>query len=468
MIELRAAQTDLLAFCRRMDSKFQTPAHIVRIAELLEAVESGVLKRLIINLPPGHGKSRLLQLFAAWYLGKDSTRKGIFTANSAALVERNSRETRLLFEDSRFPFQVKLSADSTAVGQWTVTPGRGGLYAIGVEGKVTGFRGNLIVCDDIEHDASSESEQNTTWTWFSEVLMPRLEPGGAVVLIGTRWSMTDVFGRIADSPDADAWKVLRAAAISTDDESDPFGRKSGEPLWPGRWSSAELERRKVEMGTRAFDAQYQCDPTPQSGLTFKGEWFANAPRFEYDRLPDGLFVVQFCDSAWKTGVQNDWSVIATWATNGRDYYIVDVWRGKVQYADLKHVARRVFYESKFRPSALCVEETAAGYALISELKRDTGIPVIPIQVRTQSKGARAVATTPYFEAARVHLPKSAPWLEQWISEHLRFPAGRNDDMVDTTSMALNWLPERVRPQIQLQSVADYYGGPGIVGLTGGR
>ena len=256
------SRRSLLDFCRRMIPDFQSPRHIEHIAGLLEAVERGDQRRLLVTLHPGSGKSVLLQGFASWALGRSPRRKIIAASAGAELAERNSRASRALFTEAAWPFPVELSRATTAMNRWSTAEG-GGLFAVGVGGGITGWRGDLLLLDDLQNDALSVGERDNLWQWFREILMPRLEPNGTVVLVQQRWGEDDLPGRIMESAEAKDWLHVRLPAIAEAD--DALGRKIGESLWPSRWPLPELERQKIAMGSRAFETAFQGNPIPLEG-----------------------------------------------------------------------------------------------------------------------------------------------------------------------------------------------------------
>jgi len=463
------ARRRLLDFGRLVYPGFQAPPHIRFIAELLERMEAGELRKICVSVPVRHGKSVLCsQIFPAWYLGRHPTASVIMTSHAESLVRENSSAAKRLVEDDRWPFSaVQMSADSSAVQRWRVTD-RGGVYGVGVGGSITGRGANLLICDDAVHDGLSQTERNSVWRWFTEVAVPRLEPGGATIVIGARFAGDDLIGRIQDSEDASDWIFVRLPAIA--EENDPLGRAPGEALWPERMSLAELEQRRVSMqSSAAFSAQFQQDPLPPGGLMFKSEWLQH----RFDRLPEkridnaaletnGLapvtealwqsygvkprqlapLVIQACDSAWKEGPSADRTAIATIVSDGVNFCISDVWADRVDYIGLKRVASNEY--EKHHPSRLFVEEAASGFALVAELKRTTGIPVIGVTPGRESKEARAEAVTGLFEAGRVLWPRCAPWLDDALSEFARFPYGKHDDVVDAVVLGITQAQRIVR------------------------
>jgi hypothetical protein len=275
------SRRSLLDFAARVFPGWQNAPHLDLIADLLQQVERGELKRLIVNLPPRHGKSLLCSsIFPAWYLGRHPRKNVVMATHSAELSERNSRICRALVQDrDRYPFDAKLSGDSTSASRWNLSTG-GGVYACSVGSSITGRGANILLEDDLLHDSlGSDSEKEAAFRWWSEVAVPRLESNGAIILIGTRFSEGDVFQRVLDGPDADKWTVVKLPAIC-DSEDDLLHRPIGSALWPERMGVVELEDRRREMGTRAYECQFQQNPVPLEGNLIKAEWFQR-----YDQPP---------------------------------------------------------------------------------------------------------------------------------------------------------------------------------------
>jgi predicted phage terminase large subunit-like protein len=424
---------------RMMGDTYESPPHVRAICEHLEALEAREIERLIITMPPRHGKTlHMSQAFPAWYLGHRPSEHVILASYGAELAEQNSRRARGFLTDAQWPFDTELSSESAAVGRWHTTAG-GGVIAAGVAGALTGFGADLLVVDDPLKDrdeADSETIRERAWRWLVEVALTRLHKDAVVLLGMTRWHEDDLAGRLLNSAGADAWTVLSLPAIA--EENDALGRDEGEALWPDRYDLATLEAQRETMGSRAFAALYQQRPTPDAGGTFQRQWFEG----RYERLPEGLRTIQAVDSAFKTGVANDYSVISTWTADDRFLYLVDVWRSRVEFPDLVHAIRR--QAEIHEPQAVLIEDTAAGQSAIQVLQRETRFPIVPAPAKG-SKVSRAEAVSPLFEAGKVLLPKQSPaWLSDWIEEHVVFPNGRHDDQVDTTSLAL----DRLRPNFR--------------------
>jgi predicted phage terminase large subunit-like protein len=429
------ARRELLAFAAGVFPGWQNAAHLDLIAGLLERVERGELKRLIVNVPPRHGKTLLCSsIFPAWYLGRHPRKNIIMATHSADLSERNSRQARALVQDDRWPFDSKLSGDSTSASRWNLDRG-GGAFATGVGGSVTGRGADILICDDLLHDSlGSDGEKEAAFRWFTEVAVPRLEPGGAIILIGTKFAEDDVFGRVLEGPDADQWTVVRLPALA--EESDPLEREIGQALWPARMDVAELEARKREMGTRAYECQFQQNPIPLEGNLIRREWlqYVDQPPTEFTKVVCAL------DAAAKTGVANDYSAIVKIGVTKNGYYVLSADHFKVEFpALLRRVA--ALGDEDPKPSTIYVEDASNATALIQAFKAETRIPIVPV-VAKGSKISRVEGITGILEAKKVFLPKDAPWLLDFERELLSFPAGKHDDMVDAFTLALSQVSNK--------------------------
>lgn len=277
---------------------YQPARHTVALCEALEALEAREIRRLIVTMPPRHGKTlHASQALPAWYLGRRPSESVILASYAAELAESNSRRARGFVTDPRFPFATNVAADSSAVNRWATSAG-GGLIAAGVGGGITGFGAHLLIVDDPvkgREEADSAAIRESTWRWWSEVALTRLQPGAVVLIAATRWHQDDLVGRVLNSSGADEWKLLSLPALADDD--DALGRYEGEALWPGWFDEEHLNRLRSEIGERAFSALYQGSPTSERGGVFRREWLAG----RYAEPPRGPFrIVQAVDSAFKT------------------------------------------------------------------------------------------------------------------------------------------------------------------------
>jgi predicted phage terminase large subunit-like protein len=427
------ARRELLPFAARCFVGWQNAKHLDLIADLLQQVERGEIKRLIVNLPPRHGKSLLCSsIFPAWYLGRHPRKNAVITTHSAELSERNSRICRALVQDrDRWPFEAKLSGDSTSASRWNLGEG-GGVYACSVGSSITGRGADILIGDDLLHDSlGSDGELDAAWKWFTEVAIPRLEPRGSIILIGTRFSQSDVFGRLLDGPDADKWTVVKLPAIC-DSEDDLLHRPIGSALWPARMDVTELEARKREMGSRAYACQFQQNPVPLEGNLIKAEWLQY-----YDTAPKSFEkVVCALDAASST--TGDYSALVKIGVSKNAFYVLDVWRDKVEFPAL--LKRVVALEGETpKPSSIYCESASNAIALIQTLKQSTRLPVVGVPAKGSKVSRVEASVTGVMEAKKVYLPNDAPWLLDFERELLSFPAGKHCDMVDAFTLALSQL-----------------------------
>lgn len=266
------------------------------------------------------------------------------------------------------------------------------------------------------------------WTWYTDDLYTRREPGAAIVLIMTRWHEDDLAGRILASEDAADWTVISLPALA--EVNDPLGRSEGEALCPERFDEDDLDEIKIVQGS-SFPALYQQRPSALEGAIFKREWwryFREAPKFGR--------IVQSWDTAFKVGQDNDFSVCTTWGEADNGWYLLDRWSRRVEFPALKATA--IALAAQFEPGVVLVEDKASGQSLIQELRRDSRLPILAIKVDSD-KVTRAYAVTPSIETGRVFLPESAPWLTDYIDSMAAFPNAAHDDDVDSTTQALNYM-----------------------------
>jgi predicted phage terminase large subunit-like protein len=328
---------------------------------------------------------------------------------------------------------MKLSKDRTAVDDWETEEG-GGLRAVGVGAGVTGMGANWIFIDDPvknREEANSETYREKCWDWYTDDLYTRLEPGGKIVLIMTRWHEDDLAGRILASEDGPNWTVINLPALAEKD--DPLGRKEGEALCPERYDEEALQNIRRVMGA-SFQALYQQRPSAEEGDIFKREWWQY-----YKEAPKLKWIIQSWDTAFKKGAENDYSVCHTWGVSDNGFYLLDRWKEKVEFPTLKRTV--VSLANKWHPRAILIEDKASGQSLIQELKTNTTLPVLAIPVDSD-KVTRAHAVTPSVEAGNCYLPEDAPWLQDFIDEFATFPNGSHDDEVDATTQFLNYVRRR--------------------------
>lgn len=426
-------QKDFMSFVKHVWPNFIEGEHHKIYAEKLQAVAEGRLKRLIINMPPRHTKSEFASyLFPAWLMGRDPTKKIIQATHTAELAVGFGRKVKGLIESDEFRDvfpDVKLAADAKASGRWS-TNKRGEYYAVGVGGALAGRGADLAIIDDpiSEQMALSPSELDKVYEWYTSGPRQRLQPGGAIIIVMTRWSIRDLTAKVlAKQADkgADKWEIVEFPAIMP----------SGRPLWPEYWSLDELESVKASIPLAKWNAQYMQNPTAEEGAIIKREWWQ---RWERGDPPPCEYVIQSYDTAFSTSERSDMSAISTWgifSPNEDDIGIIllDAVRGRWEFPELKAQARQLY--EIYQPDMVLIEQKASGAPLTQELRR-MGIPVTPF---TPSRGAdkmtRMNACAPVFESELVWAP-DAPFAEEMIEECAAFPNGEFDDLADTMTQAI--------------------------------
>ena len=439
VLEARSLATaSFIDFCKYVWPEMLVGEHHLKIAEALDRVIAGKCKRLMIAMPPRHGKSQLgSYLFPAYLMGKLPQSKLIVGSHTAELAQRFGRMIRNLVEDERyaelFP-NTKLSVDSKAAGRWNTNAG-GEAFFIGKGGAMTGRGGDIVVLDDIldEQDAVSETAMENTWEWYTSGPRQRLQPNGAIIIINTRWKTDDLSGRLLRQQGqlkSDQWEILEFPAILP----------SGNPLWPGYWSLDELEKVKMSIGLKKWNAQWQQQPTNDDGAILKREWWR---RWKYDEPPNCSYIIQTMDTAYSKKETADFSVIATWgvfrpsADEGPGLMLLSVKKGRWDFPELKRVAKAEYVY--WQPDNVLIEAKATGTPLQHELRK-MGIPVTmysPGGRRTgQDKVSRANAVAPILESGMVWYPEDEEFAQDMVEECAAFPNGSNDDQVDAMVMAL--------------------------------
>ena len=433
---LALAREDLACYAVALWPQFSLAFHHELIISKLEAVERGDISRLMIFVPPRHGKSLLVStLFSSWYLGLHPDRHVVLATYGQELSDHLGRQGRNLVADPlhRVIFSsCILSEDSTAAHRYGTSQG-GSYFAVGRGGPLTGRGAHLLIIDDPlkdSHEAGSETIRQGLHEWFTWTAYPRLAPNGAVILIQTRWHEDDLAGRLLADSTGEQWEVLNLPAIA---ERDECFRRKGEALWPEKYGLAKLERIHSIIGGRAFASLYQQNPAAADGVIFKRAWW------NFYRPPvetQFVKVIQSWDTGFKKGAENDFSVCTTWGVSENAYFLLNLFRDKIEFPELKRMVTSLAEE--WNPTEILVEDRASGQSLIQELKTSTLLPVISVKP-DRDKQSRAQAITPIIAAGKVYLPENAPRLPEFLDEMASFPNGLHDDIVDSTSQALNYL-----------------------------
>jgi predicted phage terminase large subunit-like protein len=431
-------QESFLFFVQQLWPVFISGKHHAIMADAFERVARGELKRLIINMPPRHTKSEFASyLLPSWFLGKFPEKKIIQTAHTAELATGFGRKVRNLVSSEQYQkvFNTKLSSDSKAAGRWNTHMG-GDYFAIGVGGAVTGKGADLLIIDD-PHSEQEAKQANPAvfdgvYEWFTSGPRQRLQPGGAIIIVMTRWSKRDLTGQIlknAGKDGVDQWEIIDFPAIMP----------SGVPLWPAFWSKDALEALKAELPVAKWEAQYQQNPTSEEGAIIKREHWQI---WEQDRPPSCEYLIQSWDTAFEKNNRADYSACTTWGVFQHpdklgnlkaNIILLDAIKARMEFPELKAKALELWKE--WEPDTLIVEKRAAGAPLIYEMRK-MGIPLSEF---TPGKGndkiSRVNAISDLFASGVVWCPDTR-WAEEVMDELASFPNGDHDDLVDSSSQAL--------------------------------
>ncbi len=439
--QAEASQQDFMEYTKTVWPEFINGRHHKIMAEKFNRIANGELKRLIVNMPPRHTKSEFgSYLLPSWLMGKNPRLKIMQTTHTAELAFRFGRKVRNLMNSteytSLFP-GVELRADSQAAGRWETSKG-GEYFAAGVGGAVTGRGADLLIIDDphSEQDALSPTALEHAYEWYTSGPRQRLQPGGAIVIIMTRWADNDLTGKLLKQQGrdilADKWEVVEFPALMPESE---------EPLWPEFWKKEDLLSVKGSLSVGKWEAQWQQNPTGDMAAILKREWWN---MWEKDDIPPLEYVMQSYDTAYSKKETSDFSAITTWGVfypkegGPPNIILCDAKRGRWDFPDLR---RRALEEYKYwEPECVLIEAKASGMPLTQEL-RNMGIPVMNYTPsRGNDKFTRVNSIAPLFESGLVWSPDTR-WAEEVIEECAAFPAGEHDDYVDTVTQALRRFRE---------------------------
>lgn len=440
--QLKKAKNDPIEFAKRIYPGFKVGPHHRKLAKIFQDVVDGHKKRVIINIAPRMGKSEFSSyLFPAYFLGNYPEKKIIMGTHTAGLSEDFGRRVRNLIESEEynelFPETV-VADDQKAAGKWSTGAG-GQYYAAGVGGALAGRGADLFVIDDphSEQDVKSNSRLafDTAWSWFQTGPLQRLMPGGAIIVIMTRWSLLDLTGRLLDyqikNPNTIPWELVELPAILHEDT------EKEKSLWPEQWPLEALKNTKASIDPRYWNAQYMQNPTSDmSAVIGRKDWKI----WELDDPPNVEYVIQSWDTAFETSNTADYSACTTWGVwyNNEDkgspnLILLDAFKDRMTFPELKATALKHYKE--WTPDAFIVEKKAAGAPLIQELRR-VGIPVQEFSPsRGNDKMVRLNAVADLFTSGKVWAPDTR-WAREVVEEVASFPVGEHDDYVDTVSQAL--------------------------------
>ena len=422
--------------------RWHVAPHLILLNEYLMAIAGGKLKRLIINLPPRHGKSEFVsKFFPAWYLGRFPSKSILFASYESDFAASFGQKARDVFNEFGKPiFGLRVHPTIAAASRWAIDRQVGEMKTAGVGAGLTGKGADLLIIDDAikgAETALSKTQRDKIWDWYRSEAYTRLEPNGAIILIQTRWHEDDLTGHVLREAKetGEDWTILNLPALA--EPGDILGRAEGEPLWPSRFTVEDLNRIKLALGGFWWASLYQQRPAPAEGGILKKTWF----RY-YNVLPTYFDeVILSCDLAFKDLKTSAYVVLQIWGRIGADKYLITQVRDKMDFPTTVKAIRRLcaqYPEAK----AKLIEEAANGAAVISTLKHE--IPGIIAILAHGSKEARVHAISAQVEAGNVFLPELAYWVEDFVEECLTFPNGLYMDQVDAMSQALFRLGDTKR------------------------
>lgn len=435
------SQEKFMAYAKHVYDGFIEGTHHRIIAEKLERIASGDLKRLIVNMPPRHSKSEFASyLMPSWFLGRNPKLKIIQATMNTELAVRFGRKVRDLIADPLykeiFP-NTDLKQDSQAAGRWETSAG-GEYFAAGVGAAMTGRGADLLIIDDphSEQDALSSTAYDNAWEWYTSGPRQRLQPGGTIIIVQTRWSKKDITGRLLQAQQkdlmADQWEIVEFPAILP----------SGEPLWPEFWKKDELLKVKASLSVGKWNAQWQQNPTSEATAMVKRDWWQV---WEEEDIPELDYVIQSYDTAYSKKETADYSAITTWGVfqphrNGDQHIILmDAKKGRWNFPELKSIAQEEY--EYWEPELMLIEAKASGTPLADEM-RLLNLPVATFSPGRKRGGGGMDKTTrmhivsPIFESGKVWYPQGEKFADEVIEEVASFPNGDHDDFCDSMTMAL--------------------------------
>jgi len=425
--------SDFLSFVKHVWPEFVEGSHHKVIAEKFNKLATGEINRLIINMPPRHTKSEFSSyLLPAWMIGRNPKLKIIQTTHTAELAVRFGRKAKTLMDDKAYKevFETRLREDSQAAGRWETEQG-GEYFAAGVGGAITGRGADLLIIDDphSEQDALNAASLERAYEWYTSGPRQRLQPGGKIVCVMTRWNMKDLTGMLLKSQKelkSDQWDIVEFPAILP----------SGKPVWPEYWKLEELESVKASLSIGKWNAQWMQNPTAEEGSILKREWWKV---WDQDHIPPLQHVIQSYDTAFLKKETADYSAITTWGVfypdndSPANLILLDAVKERLEFPELK---RKALEQYKYwNPESVIIESKASGLPLTYELRK-MGIPVINYSPnKGNDKHARVNAVAPIFESGLIWAPDQK-FAEEVIEECAAFPYGDHDDLVDSTTQAV--------------------------------
>jgi predicted phage terminase large subunit-like protein len=427
------AKSDFLSFVKCVWPDFIEGAHHRHVAKKFNDLANGRISRLIVNMPPRHTKSEFASyLLPSWMVGRNPKLKIIQATHTGELAIKFGRKAKHLIDSEEYHkiFDTRLMEDSKAAGRWETAQG-GEYFAAGVGGAITGRGADLLIIDDphSEQDALSPSSMESAYEWYTSGPRQRLQPGGKIILVMTRWSTKDLTAMLLKNQKevkGDQWEVIEFPAILDD----------GAPVWPEYWNQEELDKVKATLPVQKWNAQWMQAPTSEEGAIIKREWWR---KWTSDKIPPLRHVIQSYDTAFLKSETADYSAITTWGIffpsedKGAQLLLLDAVKGRYEFPELRRKALQLY--KYWEPETVLVEAKASGLPLTHELRKMD----IPVTNFTPSRGndkhVRVNSVAPLFESGVVWAPEQK-FSEEVIEECAAFPHGDHDDLVDSMTQAV--------------------------------
>lgn len=441
------------------NGKWYPADHLILLSKHLEGVLNGSIKHLMVFMPPRHGKSEYIsKYFPAFFLGTHPDKRVILSSYEADFAAGWGYKVRnILQEYGPKLFGVQISGQSAARDRWELQGHQGGMMTAGVGGAITGKGADLLIIDDPvknAEEAQSKTYREKTYDWYRSTAYTRLEPGGAVIIIQTRWHEDDLSGRLLKE-EPEKWTVISLPAIA--EEGDALGREPGTALFPSRYDVEALQEIKRTLGPYWFNALYQQRPQEDTGSIFKRQFFKYAT-LTGDLLDLGgekkfilpmCRIFQTCDPAASTKTTADYFVLGTWAqTPNNDLVLLDILRTRLEGPDQVNLFKQQY--ARWKPAFQAVESAGVGKTLYQMLVRE-GLPIKELKADTD-KLTRALPAAARMEAGTIYFIQGASWLHEFEEELLSFPNGAHDDQVDVLSYACKIIIEDKRQNFSLSGL----------------
>jgi len=422
------------------DGLWKPYPYLVMISNIMATVIARGGGRVLISVPPRHGKSFFIsQWLPVWFLANWPHKRVLLSTYEANFAATWGRRARNIVKEKGARVGLYLAEDATASNNWATTAG-GGMVTAGVGGPITGKGADLGIIDDPHknwQEANSETTLKMIHEWFDSTFYTRLEPGGTVVILHTRWNENDLIGYLLREKTTDGWFSIRIPAIAEDwnGEEDVLGRAAGEALCPQRYDTAALNRIRSNMTPMMWNALFQQRPAPMEGSIFiRSKWKY------YTVRPKCNFILQSWDTASKKNWDSAYSVCQTWGVSELGAVLLDQWRDKVEYPQLRRQVEVQYL--KYRPNVILIEDRDSGQALCQALQQETILPVLPV-MPTMDKVIRAQAVSPMQESGRCWLPdptlQENLWVGEFVDNAATFPNAFFKDEIDSMSQALAYI-----------------------------